>query len=182
MLADHPQGKSNLRIAALVVAVTTMAVSTASAAGFTGKAPIRLRTTATEARAFAGPSKPMMLGGLSSKSWPVVVAIAGDLRQISYAAIGLDMTCTSGDQFALSDGVIRLPIAQNGNVAATRQIPAQPAVSGVSLTGGTQSFTGKLNRKRLTLRGTWRLHLDFQLADGTADHCDSGRVSFTAQH
>jgi hypothetical protein len=51
----------------------------------------------------------------------------------------------------------------------------------VSLTGGSHSFIGRLDRKRSTISGAWRLQLNFQASGGQTDQCDSGRVPFSAR-
>jgi hypothetical protein len=40
---------------------------------------------------------------------------------------------------------------------------------------------GVLHRRSETFTGSWHLHLDYRLSDGSADHCDSGVVRFGAQ-
>lgn len=122
----------------------------------------------------------MTLGGFTSQRWPVVVDVAKDGRRITQVALGLDMNCTSGGSFGTPDRFFDLPVWSNGSVHAAMLLPPLPASPGstVSITGGSDSVTGRLDRRQATFIGTWQLHVDFQNSDGTSDHCDSGRVSF----
>jgi hypothetical protein len=53
--------------------------------------------------------------------------------------------------------------------------------SPVSVTGGTDKFTGKLNAKKATFSGKWRLTLTFSdSSTGQTDQCDSGVVTIHA--
>lgn len=116
------------------------------------------------------------LGGLTSQGWPFVLELSRTGKLVIVAATGLDMTCTSGDQFAVEDGWQLLGIAKNGLVHTTQQIP--PAAG--TLTGGSHFLTGRFDRKRLTFRGVWSLQLNFKFADGTTDQCQSGSVKLLA--
>jgi hypothetical protein len=116
----------------------------------------------------------MVLGGFTSQGWPVVFELTHNRRLVILGATGLDLTCTSGDQFPVEDGWQLLTVAKNGRVNASEQIPAQ----GI-LTGGSHSLTGRFNRQRSTFRGTWRMQLNFKNTDGSADTCQSGPVTFS---
>jgi hypothetical protein len=128
-----------------------------------------------EARAAAARS--VVFGGLTSQGWPVVAYIARSGKRLELAVIGLDMSCTSGSRFPLDDGVENLRIRANGTVHHFSAVPPT-AGSSVSITGGSDSFTGKLNRERLTFTGKWQLHLNFATSNGQTDQCDSGPVTF----
>lgn len=125
----------------------------------------------------------MTLGGFTSQKWPVVVDVAKDGRRITQVALGLDMNCTSGGSFGTPDRFFDLPVRSNGSVHAAALVPPSPPSPGstVLVAGGSDSFTGRLDRRRATFTGTWQLHVDFQNSDGTSDRCDSGRVSFTTR-
>jgi hypothetical protein len=120
------------------------------------------------------------LGGFTTQGWPVVLEIAPGARLVTVAAAGIDMTCMSGQSFSIEDGWTLLDIAPNGRVHATAQIPPSTGQS-VSLTGGSHSLAGKLNRKRSTFRGVWQLDLTFKSSDGQTDQCHSGRVAVAAR-
>jgi hypothetical protein len=117
------------------------------------------------------------LGGFTSQGWPFVLELSRSGKLTIEAATGLDMTCTSGAQFAVEDAWQLLGIAKNGMVRTTQQIPPAGAI----LTGGSHSLTGRFDRKRLTFRGAWSLQLNFKFADGTTDTCQSGTVKLIAR-
>jgi hypothetical protein len=120
----------------------------------------------------------MVLGGFTSQAWPVVFELAHGGRLVILGATGLNLTCTSGDQFPVEDGWQLLTVAKNGRVNAAEQIPAQQG-QGDTLTGGSHSLSGRFNRKRSTFRGTWRMQLNFMNTDGSTDMCQSGPVTFS---
>jgi hypothetical protein len=120
-----------------------------------------------------------ILGGFTSQGWPVVLELARGGKSVILGAAGLDVTCTSGDQFPVEDGWQLLTVAQNGRVNASEQIPAQQG-QGTTLTGGSHSLKGRFNRHRSTFRGTWQMQLNFKNADGSTDSCQSGPVTFSA--
>jgi hypothetical protein len=121
-----------------------------------------------------------MLGGFTSQNWPVVLEVSSSGKRIGLAATTLAMSCTSGVSFPLGDGWQRLTIGPGGKVRALFTIPAS-AGSTVSITGGTDSFSGTLDRKRAMFTGSWDLQLNYSMSDGTTDQCDSGRVTFAAR-
>ena len=121
----------------------------------------------------------MFLGGLTSQSFPFVIQLSKNGKAVRGVAVGLEMTCTSGDQFGLPDSWTHLPIARNGSVRVSLAVPPS-AGTGASITGGTDSFSGKFNRKRTAFSGVWDLHLNFSLSNGQTDSCDSGLVKVGA--
>jgi hypothetical protein len=166
----------------MVVAAMAVLVSTVSARSPSGTAPVlatAARTVAT-AHIASAPAAGRMLGGFTSQSWPLVLAIAKNGKRIVVAVTGLVITCASGDTYPLEDGWAQLPISASGHVHATRAI-APMAGSSVSLTGGFDSFAGRLNRARSTFSGVWQLHLSLKQSGGQSDQCDSGRVALVAE-
>jgi hypothetical protein len=121
-----------------------------------------------------------VLGGFTSQGWPVVIAISKDGKRINAIGIGLDMSCTSGLNYGLRDFGSSIRLGPRGKIHLTAVIPPSPG-SGVSLTGGSDSLTGTLNRQRLTFSGVWELILMFKDSTGQVDKCDSGRVTFAAR-
>jgi hypothetical protein len=63
----------------------------------------------------------------------------------------------------------------------TMAIPASAGNSTVSITGGTDTFMGRLNRAQATFTGSWQLHLNFVMSNGQTNQCDSGHVAFSAR-
>jgi hypothetical protein len=139
----------------------------------------RAAMTGANATAVAVPTAGHVLGGFTSQGWPVVLEISGNGKRIALVATGLDMGCTSGSGGPLEDGWQQLPIRAKGKVHAAITLPPFAGAT-VSITGGSRSFSGRFNRARSAFSGQWRLHLDFKYSNGQTDHCDSGRVTFTA--
>jgi hypothetical protein len=162
---DRGAGIRRLKLFAIaVLGAMTIAVATSSAQGLAG-----------------GPSSSTTaLGGFTSQGWPVVLEVARGGRLVAVAATGLELTCSSGQRFPIEDGWSLLDVGPNGAVRVADQIPPSSGQT-VSLTGGSHSLTGRLNRDRSTFRGVWRLHLTFKTADGQIDQCRSGRVVVTAK-
>lgn len=125
----------------------------------------------------AGPANGHMLGGLTSQQWPVVVEISRNGQRIPMISAGLVLTCTSGAIVPIPDQWDMLPIARSGAVHAFTNLLPDPSAG---MTGGTDSLTGRLNRKRGTFSGTLRFEMTFSLSNGQTDDCKSGPVTFTA--
>ena len=168
-------GRSRRRI--LVRQIVATAVVVVAFIGETGVAD------AAVARPTAGPAAGHVLGGVTSQGWPVVITLSSNGMWFARELLGLEMSCTSGNSFGAPAGGGRVAIGPNGSVNAAGTIPGSPASagSGVGLTGGSESFTGRLNRKRGTFSGTWHMHLSFAMQGGQTDECDSGQVSLTAR-
>jgi hypothetical protein len=169
-MSAHEPGRHWLRIiGATIVAVGAMA-AVASAQTMSG--------TAVPHAAIATASTPPapILGGFTSQGWPAVIDFAKNGKRIRLIAVGLDMKCTSGAQFATEDGFTSLAIPRNGRIHATGTI--RPSTG---LTGGSDSLTGRFNRNRTEFVGSWELHLSFQSSTGQTDECDSGHVALAAR-
>jgi hypothetical protein len=167
-------------VAATVAAV--IPVASAAGRGGAGAAGSRNGSRALWLRAappVAAAARPVVLGGLTQRGWPVVLSISRDTRRLNAAVIALDMSCTSGGSFTARDAFGNLAIHRNGRVHVARSI-LPIAGSTVSITGGSHALNGTLNRRRMTFSGWWHLHVDFQTSSGQTDHCDSGRVNFAA--
>ena len=154
-----------LRIAAVVVAAVLGAGSPASAATLPA----------------GGLAAGRVLGGVTSQHWPVVVAISTSGKQIQGASAGLVLSCSSGAVFPVPDGWGNVPIRAHGNVNASAGIPPSGGNSTGAITGGSDTFNGRLDRRRATFRGTWRLHVNYLMSNGQTDQCDSGPVAFSAR-
>jgi hypothetical protein len=164
-----------------VLAGSMAAISNVSATPRSGRAAMQTTTARIATNELASlPSAGNVLGGFTSQGWPAVVEISKNGKRIEVVGIGLDMSCTSGSQFGLRDGWTRLPFGPGGKIHASVVVPPSPS-SGESLTGGSDSVTGTLNRKRSTFSGVWDLVLTFKDSTGHADKCDSGRVTFSAR-
>jgi hypothetical protein len=127
----------------------------------------------------ATPAAGKVLGGFTSQHVPVVLAIAKKDKRADIVGSVLNMTCTSGDQFFVPDGWVKLPISHAGAVKGAITIPASPGGTG-SVTGGTDTISGTLNAKKATFSGRWEMHVSFSTSTGRDDQCDSGQVTFRA--
>jgi hypothetical protein len=178
--------RGGCRVASLATAVAIATASTAP--GVSAKSVSRKRQLqAVAIAALAKAPKPVMpaagrlLGGFTSQSQPVVLAVAKKDKRLDVVATDLNMTCTSGDQLVIPDNWTKLPLTPKGTVTITAQLPpSAPTAGAPTLTGGTDSFSGKLNGRKATFSGTWELQLTFSMPDGTTDQCDSGKVSVRA--
>lgn len=164
----------------LAIGLVVPGASKAQELGWASQAHARALTMNISTHATAqGVIQPgVVLGGFTSQGWPVVLELARRGKLVIIGATGLDMTCTSGDQFSVEDGWQLLRIARNGRVNASEQIPAGQG-QGNPLTGGSHSLTGHFDRHRSTFRGTWRMQLNFMNTDGSTDTCQSGPVTFS---
>jgi hypothetical protein len=168
-------GRSRRRIFVRQVVATAVAITALTAE--TGPAD------AAVSRATPGPVAGHVLGGVTSQGWPVVITVSSNGMWFAREVLALEMSCTSGTTFTAPAAGGSVVIGSNGWVSAAGTIPGSSASagSGVTLTGGSESFTGRLNRKRGTFSGTWHMHLTMAMQGGQTDECDSGQVSFTAR-
>jgi len=177
-------------VAMVALVVTAVAASTVSARTVSGQlSPAdKLRAVGTlahtaAARADTGAhsavvlGRGQVLGGFTSQGWPVVAQIANNDKRVALVAIGLELRCASGLALAQEDGWTRVPISANGMIRVTRAISVSAGPGDVR---GSDSFTGRLDRRRSSLSGEWHLHLDLQGPGGLSDQCDSGEVTFIA--
>jgi hypothetical protein len=172
----------NVRRVAPVAAAVAAVMATAAPAVLASDraaAPHHVATPFITARsAGVGPLTGKVLGGFTSQGWPIVADISTNGKRLVDARTGLSMTCSLGDDYSLLDGWRALPIPRNGKLSISVGIP--PSSTGtIKLLGGSDSITGRLNRKHWTFAGRWHLHITFQdTATNQLDQCDSGAVSF----
>jgi hypothetical protein len=126
----------------------------------------------------AGSANGHALGGFTSQGLPIVIEVSGNGDRIDLVGAVLMMRCTSGVQVPFPDAWSHLRVPRDGVVHAALKIPP---LRRLSVTGGTDSFWGKLNRARATFTGAWRVRLAFTTPDGQSDQCDSGVVSLAVR-
>jgi hypothetical protein len=158
-------------------------VTALAGAASNGAAKSSARQRSFEREAVAALAKPQVntlpasgktLGGLTSQQQAIVLAIAKKDKQVTQVVTALNLTCASGLQLLVPDDWTHLKIAHNGAVSAIALI-----APGNGITGGTDTFSGKLNAKKATFSGTWELKLGFSdPTTGQTDQCDSGLVTF----
>lgn len=123
------------------------------------------------------PAAGRVLGGITAQGWPVVFDISKNERQVVGAISGMALSCTSGQQVSLEDAWAKLSISPGGAVHVSAAITPASVGAGVSITGGSHSMNGRLNRRTGDFKGIWHLQVDFSTSSGT-DSCDSGLVTF----
>jgi hypothetical protein len=178
----RPEWRHLLLVAGVTFGVVwAIAGAKALASGPTERtaAPVTFTTATTRAHAGAAIKTGTVLGGFTSQGWPVVIKMSRDHRHIVRVGIGLTMRCTSGTQLALRDGGGSMPIGTDGKVHMAVTIPPT-AGSAASIAGGSDMFTGRLERGNTAFAGAWDLRIAFTTPDGHKDTCSSGRVTFAA--
>src|SRR5579859_2428938 len=140
--------------------------------------PANVSSLVSARAASAAPARLRILGGLTSQGWPVVASVSKDGRRIAVIRLGLMMNCGTGGSFAVIGGDNQLRIGGNGKLALRG---SWQQTSGTLTILAMDVFTGRINRARTSLAGTWDLHVSFR--DSTTSQtseCDSGRVTFDA--
>jgi hypothetical protein len=120
-------------------------------------------------------------GGVTPQTWPVVVAVNDSHRKITRINIGIDLQCTSGNAWRVKDGYENVPI-NRGKFNTSFGPEPQNLDDGTTATEeGTAS--GKFNRFRTKVSGTWTFKVTFRDTAGTVtDTCDSGIVNWIAKN
>jgi hypothetical protein len=179
-MSEHNPRRHRRHIGGVAVGTLAAMAAVSSVAYASAGGPARASGAAARALTHsAAASAPKILGGFTSQGWPIVVDFSKDHKRIALVETGLDMKCASGNSFSELDGWVRLPISASGRVHISTPVPPQTGTN-ASVTGGTDMFTGRFNRQRTKLLGTWELQQTFSLPNGQTDQCDSGRVGFAA--
>ena len=119
----------------------------------------------------------IILGGLTSNGWPVYVELAANGRSIVRAVGAIDAPCSQGGSSTAADKWTYVPV-RRGKFSTTYR-DSDPEAGAVF--DYDDSFTGKVNRARTVVSGTWRNKLVVRMADGSVDTCDSGPLRFKAK-
>lgn len=167
----------------LLAVPTTLAATTESAAASSGtvvKAP-RLYSARYKAKR-SGPAG-VMFGGVTPMHTAVVIQVSRNGREIVQAAMTVPVQCSVSGQPSnptqfLPAGFTHMPISRTGAF--------QKEEEGTGSEGGDtatvkQSVSGKFDRARTSVSGTWSVSLVVKDTTGaTVAQCDSGAVPFTA--
>jgi hypothetical protein len=121
-----------------------------------------------------------LFAGFSSQRWPSFFRVAPNNRTLAVAAIGLGMTCTSGNEFGMEDDWERVPVNGKGRFRVGVTIPPTTEANG-AVYGATDSVSGTVDLKHGKVSGVWQFHVTYTPAGGQTDQCDSGPVAFTAR-
>jgi hypothetical protein len=118
--------------------------------------------------------------GFTSSGSPIAIQVSHSGKQIAKAAMELTMTCKSGTQAPFTDRYRNIRISKSG--AFRTGFANQPVDEGNGKTATLSGeLSGKFNKARTKVSGTWHLHVDEKDATGAlTDQCDSGNAHFSA--
>ena len=122
-----------------------------------------------------------VFGGVTPQSWPVVVALSKTGNRVDRVAIGLDVTCTSGDSFGTSDAFRALKLSRTGRFSTTFG-PQRIDAGGVPADVESRVI-GRIAPEGSSVRGIWSLKITIYDASGATvvDTCESGLVRWRAR-
>jgi hypothetical protein len=136
---------------------------------------------AAPALAAGAPSAGHVYGGVTPQNWPIVVDVNKAQTKVNRIVIGLDMTCTSNENFGTTDGFTDVKFNSKGRFK-TSFGPQRIDAAGVpaDIQG---AITGRRSKDKRSIKGTWNYKVVFYDAAGTnvVDTCDSGLVSWKAE-
>jgi hypothetical protein len=122
-----------------------------------------------------------VFGGVTPQSWPVVVALSKTGNRVDRVAIGLDVTCTSGDSFGTSDAFRALKLSKTGRFSTTFG-PQRIDAGGVPADVESRVI-GRIAPDGSSVRGIWSLKITIYDPSGATvvDTCESGLVRWRAR-
>jgi hypothetical protein len=137
---------------------------------------------AAPATAPARPAAPgVVYGGLTSTGWPVVVELDKKHRKVVRATAAIRLQCTAGGVSTLPDGYMGLKISKSGRFSSSFGPETNRNDDGTT-TDFQGSITGKLNKARTKITGTWSFTATDHDAAGTVtDTCAATNVSWKAK-
>ena len=178
-----------MRPKAMMLTRGALAAALAAAAGCAAASAATPRHLGAQAAAKAKPPRQgiantpggTVFGGVTQQGWPVVVALDKGRNRVDRVAIGLDMTCTSGDSFSTSDRFQALKLSRKGRFSTTFG-PQRIDAGGVPADVESR-VVGRLAADRASVRGVWSLKITLYDAGATTalDACESGLVRWTAR-
>ena len=121
--------------------------------------------------------KTIRLGGLTGNGWPVYIQLAANGRLITTAVGAIDAPCTKGGSATFKDKWRFVPV-RRGTFKVVYRDSYTDAGATIEV---DDSFTGRVNRARTAITGTWRNKMVVREPDGSVDTCDSGALRFTAR-
>jgi hypothetical protein len=120
-------------------------------------------------------------GGVTPQGMPLVVDMTADRRRIVRAITVLDMTCTSGDSFVVTDRYPRMPVTKRGRFSFAFGPETERNDDGTT-TDFKGRIAGRLNDTKSKIFGTWSYTIiEHDAAGAVTDTCTSGTVSWTAK-
>jgi hypothetical protein len=175
VVALRPTGRM-LTVSGACVAAAAAATA-ASAADALDRGGRHLARPAATAKGAAGGT---VYGGVTPQKWPIIVELDREATKVRRIVTGLDMTCTSKENFGTTDGFTNVKLNSKNRFKATfgpQRIDA--AGTPAEIQG---AITGRRSKDRSSMKGTWTYKVTFYDAAGTTvtDTCESGLVSWKA--
>ena len=135
------------------------------------------------ASAQGAPRRGVFLGGVTASGYPVVVQMSKNFKTIRRAVMAIRTQCTSGQSFVDHDTYVKLRVSKSGRFHASFGPDTNPTPPAPGITETAQgSISGRFNKARTKISGTWRLTFVDKNAAGTVTNtCDSGAVAWHAQ-
>ncbi|HUR84350.1 MAG TPA: hypothetical protein VMY78_03325 [Solirubrobacteraceae bacterium] len=126
--------------------------------------------------AVASSSSGRVYGGITPQNWPIVLELDKSLSKVTRVVIGLDMTCTSNENFGTTDGFEDIKINSKNRLKSKfgpQRIDAAGTPADIE-----GAITGRRSKDRRSFKGTWNYKIVFYDAAGTTvlDTCESGLV------
>ena len=120
-------------------------------------------------------------GGITPQKWPIMLELDKAGTTITRIVTGLDMTCTSNENFGTTDGFDDVRLSSRSRFSSKfgpERIDAAGAPADIE-----GAITGRLTKDRSAMKGTWTYKVTFYDAAGTTatDRCESGLVSWKAR-
>jgi hypothetical protein len=120
-------------------------------------------------------------GGVTGQGWPVVVELSRNKRRVVRAVVGIALRCTAGGFAFYSDPYGNLAVNRKRKFSASFGPDTERHDDGTT-SDFEGSMSGRLNRARSKISGTWRFKVtDYDNAGAVVDVCDSGSVRWTAK-
>ena len=120
-------------------------------------------------------------GGVTPQGLPLVVDMTADRRHVVRAITVLDMTCTSGDTFVVTDRYPRMSVNKQRRFRYAFGPETERNDDGTT-TDFSGRITGQLNLTKTKITGTWSYTIvEHDTAGAVTDTCTSGSVSWTAK-
>ena len=123
----------------------------------------------------------VMFGGVTPQGWPVLIELNKNRRRVVQAVVGITLPCRSGEFWFYQDPYDDLALNRKRRFSASFGPDTTRNDDGTTsdLEG---SMSGRLNRARSKVSGTWRLKLTlYDNAGAVTETCDSGTVRWSAK-
>jgi hypothetical protein len=186
VVALRPTGRMlTVSGACIAAAGAGAAASAADAPGRSGRhigfAAAAKGTAPKQAAAPKSTAGGAVYGGVTPQNWPIVVELDKAAKKVKRIVTGLDMTCTSKENFGTTDGFTDVKLNSKNRFKATygpQRIDAAGTPADIE-----GAITGRLTKDHSAMKGTWTYKVTFFDAAGSnvTDTCESGLVSWKAK-